>query len=458
MALTNRSDSALFITVNSPTLLSSSSLYYSSTMAGRSLVYPNETTTEAGSKHLKFVENLTTQITLIVSVIGLIGNACTMIVLNRQAMRKWRSSMLLSALAGVDFLYLLIIFLSIVDTSTGSIIGFHRSLIVCEVTVYITHICSFLSANFTLSFTLQRFVAVLFPLHANTIISSRSSTINIFILVLIGCSFYSFSFFVTHISKNQCEENENHPALYPLLIVDTCLTFVLPFIFILLFNCAIVYKLRNRKRFTNIFGGSLTTAPGSRNQRTSSPIRLSKGDLYHERQRLYESNSIDTNFIPLKDTARTSIGTPTSQTNRQISSSCIESTVPIPNELSPVSAANSNSNRQAISQRTTKMLVICSTTFLLFNSPYCAVLLYSIISKKDFKRTLGILRHFYFMSFCLNFFLYSLCGNRFRHELITLFKSCWQKCCTQNMRSHWLRIDKLPQEQNFTRVPSKTDA
>ncbi|CAF1020867.1 unnamed protein product, partial [Adineta ricciae] len=221
--------------------------------------------------------------------------------------------------------------------------------------------------------------------------------------------------------------------------------------------------------------GSLTTAPGSRNQRTSSPIRLSKGDLYHERQRLYESNSIDTNFIPLKDTARTSIGTPTSQTNRQISSSCIESTgtgneylarlsnspistVPIPNELSPVSAANSNSNRQAISQRTTKMLVICSTTFLLFNSPYCAVLLYSIISKKDFKRTLGILRHFYFMSFCLNFFLYSLCGNRFRHELITLFKSCWQKCCTQNMRSHWLRIDKLPQEQNFTRVPSKTDA
>ncbi|CAF1676347.1 unnamed protein product [Adineta ricciae] len=129
MALTNRSDSALFITVNSPTLLSSSSLYYSSTMAGRSLVYPNETTTEAGSKHLKFVENLTTQITLIVSVIGLIGNACTMIVLNRQAMRKWRSSMLLSALAGVDFLYLLIIFLSIVDTSTGSIIGFHRSLI-----------------------------------------------------------------------------------------------------------------------------------------------------------------------------------------------------------------------------------------------------------------------------------------------------------------------------------------
>lgn len=207
-------------------------------------------------ENLPLVERLTIYLTFIVSVIGIIGNAGTIIVLNQHTMRKWRSSILLSALAVVDFLYLLIIFLSIVDQLTHQAIGFHRSLFFCQSTVYITHVCSFLSASFTLSFTLQRFVAVLFPLHANTIISTRSSTINILLLVVLGCSFYSFSFFVTNISQGQCREDESYPVLFPLLIVDICLTFLLPFIFILLFNIAIVYKLQSRKKFTTRFGRS----------------------------------------------------------------------------------------------------------------------------------------------------------------------------------------------------------
>jgi hypothetical protein len=207
-----------------------------------------------GYEDLPIVERLTIYITFITSIIGIIGNACTIVVLNQHAMRKWRSSILLSALAAVDLLYLLIIFLSIIDILTNQAIGLHRSLLFCQITVYITHVCSFLSAAFTLSFTLQRFVAVLFPLHANAIISNRASIINIFLLIFISCTFYSFSFFVTNISHGQCREDESYPALFPLLIVDICLTFVLPFIFILLFNFAIVYKLQSRKKFTSRFG------------------------------------------------------------------------------------------------------------------------------------------------------------------------------------------------------------
>jgi hypothetical protein len=205
-------------------------------------------------EQLTWVERLTIYITFIVSIIGLVGNVCTMIVLNSRSMRKWRSSILLTALAAADFLYLLIIFLSIIDTLTYQAIGLHRSLLLCQTTVYITHVCSFLSANFTLSFTLQRFVAVLFPLHANKIISTRSSTINIILLIVFSASFYSFSFFLTNISNGICKEDERYPALFPLLIVDTCLTFVLPFIVIVCFNCAIVYKLRARKQFDHRFG------------------------------------------------------------------------------------------------------------------------------------------------------------------------------------------------------------
>lgn len=218
-----------------------------------SISLPNERLEKIAQKIL-FVERLTIQITLIVSIIGLIGNACTIVILNRQSMRKWRSSVLLSSLAIVDFLYLFIIFLSIIDELTNYMIGLNRSLVLCQSTVYITHVCSFLSANFTLSFTLQRFVAVIFPLHAHKVISYRSSFINILVLLILACSFYSFSFFVTNVSSGQCREDETYPALFPLLIVDTCLTFVLPFIFIVIFNCAIVYKLQQRKRFSGVLG------------------------------------------------------------------------------------------------------------------------------------------------------------------------------------------------------------
>jgi 7 transmembrane receptor (rhodopsin family) len=241
MENTNHSDSFLFLNINSANHYDNKSLFHNDQLS-------------FNYKNLPLVERLAIYITFVVSTIGIIGNACTIIVLNQQTMRKWRSSILLSALAVADLLYLLIIFLSIIDTLTYQAIGFHRSLLLCLTTVYITHVCSFLSATFTLSFTLQRFVAVFFPLHANTIISRRSSVINILLLIFISCTFYSFSFFLTNISHGQCREDENYPALFPLLIVDICLTFVLPFIFILLFNCAIVYKLQERKKFTKKFG------------------------------------------------------------------------------------------------------------------------------------------------------------------------------------------------------------
>jgi hypothetical protein len=209
---------------------------------------------------------------------------------------------------------------------------------------------------------------------------------------------------------------------------------------------------------------SLTTSTtgNTSNQSKSSSNRLPKNDLYHERQRLYESN---VNLS--KNENKTSNNIPSS--HRKNSIHYLESTTPnngysfhprvstatMSNELTPVSPSNSNTNRQEISQRTTKMLVICSTTFLLFNSPYCAVLLYSIISKVVLTRTLGILRHFYFMSFCLNFFLYSLCGNRFRHELILLFKTFSRKCCSQNIHLHWLGIKKIPKQPSFTCVTTR---
>lgn len=202
--------------------------------------------------------------------------------------------------------------------------------------------------------------------------------------------------------------------------------------------------------------GSLTMASYHRNASECCP----------ERQRLYQPNGNNTNndYIQLKKERKI--------VTRKISTPCMESVrsgneylsrITHPRLSTPTlsyeyvpTTGNGVSYRQTISQRTTKMLVICSTTFLIFNSPYNAVLFYSIISKHVLTRPLDILRHFYFMSFCLNIFLYSLCGNRFRHELIILLKAICRRCCLRSFRQHWLRFDKVPQQSSFSRATTRT--
>lgn len=203
------------------------------------------------------------------------------------------------------------------------------------------------------------------------------------------------------------------------------------------------------------------------NTTVTNSSRRQSSDCYQERQRLYPSNG-HIRFQPdeFPYSAERKLLT------RKISTSCVDSlrsgneylarlshprlsTPSISNEYVMPSGHTFN-HHQTISQRTTKMLVICSTTFLLFNSPYCAVLFYSILSKHVLTRALDILRYFYFMSFCLNFFLYSLCGYRFRHELIVLSKKFCRKCCSENLRQRWSILTKLPNRSSISRTTART--
>lgn len=190
-------------------------------------------------------------------------------------------------------------------------------------------------------------------------------------------------------------------------------------------------------------------------------------DCCNERQRLYQANgrtrtsdciSLKREKTAKKQRISNSCGDAT-QSGTEYLANFSHSRLSTPtisyDHVTPSPATNTN-HRQTISQRTTKMLVICSTTFLIFNSPYCAVLLYSVITKHVLTRTMDILRYFYFMSFCLNFFLYSLCGNRFRHELVSLSKACCRKCCPQNLRQHWLKPEKMPQQSSDSRATIRT--
>lgn len=191
----------------------------------------------------------------------------------------------------------------------------------------------------------------------------------------------------------------------------------------------------------------LETSMVTTNYRPQSPR-----ESCQERQRLYPTEEPSVSSRRMTGTRK--ISTPCLESPRTVLESCNHPRLSTPTLSFEYTTTNhsSSNRRHTISQRTTKMLLICSTTFLIFNSPYCAVLFYSVISKHVLTRTLDILRYFYFMSFCLNFFLYSLCGNRFRHELVTLFK----RMCSTNLRQSWFHFEKIPHQSSLSRTTGRT--
>ncbi len=95
------------------------------------------------------------------------------------------------ALASSDLVYNLI--LALVWISRANLYDVVNINYVCQITICVSYICSFLSAAFTLIFTFQRFMAVVQPLKLATGFSLQSTRfIKRLILVLIGKFNYVF--------------------------------------------------------------------------------------------------------------------------------------------------------------------------------------------------------------------------------------------------------------------------
>ena len=71
------------------------------------------------------------------------------------------------------------------------------------------------------------------------------------------------------------------------------------------------------------------------------------------------------------------------------------------------------------------MLLAASTVFLVFNLPYHLLLFCFLLKQTQPEwmfRAVNIARLWFFASFCVNFFVYAICGQRFRTEVVRLFR------------------------------------
>lgn len=125
-------------------------------------------------------------------LIGFIGNFLSCIVFLNTHLKMRSSSYYLAALATADFGFLVSLLLVWLNSTLGWRV-FNKDGW-CETLVYASAVCSSLSVWLIVAFTVERFIAVQYPLHRPHICTiARAKTI-IFVLVVLAFLSHSYSF------------------------------------------------------------------------------------------------------------------------------------------------------------------------------------------------------------------------------------------------------------------------
>lgn len=318
---------------------------------------------------------------------------------------------------------------------------------ICQLTIAITYICSFLSAAFTTLFTFQRFMAVLRPLKSATNFSLQSPCF-IKRLILGLCVFsllvYSYSLFLYDTEPKKDHENteafskcgpKDHRKNLLLIIdntVDTLLTLIIPSFGIIFMNVAICRSFSNYQK-ESLFKEKDKLIGMKKSKSVRSTFSNYDEAILYQETSLNEDDtmrrsSLTSNIIEIEPNEFKILSTKNSTTYLGLPLKPESKTIISSNEMPHKASHQTTSSRHV-----TKTLLIVSFAFIFLNSPFRASQLFSFvrmfISKNyvysNFEFAINeVLLNLYFTSYSVNFFLYSLCGRKFRDSLKALVYFC----------------------------------
>lgn len=186
---------------------------------------------------------------LILVVVGSIGNTFVIILFGRRALRTTSRSIgsnlsvypFLFYMAISDNVYLIILFCLWLTNYVNIL---HRSGI-CQLTLYLSYICNFINAYYTVSFTIQRLFAVIKPIRVSHVLSWRRSRTLALIIIGIGSLIYSYIPFLIGVVNGKCFSYEKTRWINELMdIIDCFVVFLLPYVLIIVMNTFILFSLR----------------------------------------------------------------------------------------------------------------------------------------------------------------------------------------------------------------------
>ena len=181
--------------------------------------------------------------TPLIVVLGACGNIASMLVLFLTKLRGQSSSYYLSALAASDTGFLLTQLVAWLEEVQ---LPLFLQPVVCQLTQYVANCCSFTSAWFVVAFTVERFVAVCYPLHRPSFCTVHRAKMVIGALAGVSALVNSYALVIVRPipvddGLTLCDiDFGRYPSVgFYLTAVDIVTTLVLPFLLIVLLNVQI---------------------------------------------------------------------------------------------------------------------------------------------------------------------------------------------------------------------------
>lgn len=180
-------------------------------------------------------------------LLGLIGNLLSCVVFLNTHLRMRSSSYYLAALATTDFSFLITLLLVWLNNTAGWEV-FNKDGW-CEMVTYVGNVCSSLSVWLIVAFTVERFIAVQYPLHRPHMCTiARAKTI-VLILTVLALISHSYSFVTAGVTRHPeagelcLMKKEWTEVMRIVSIVDSIASLIAPIILIVVMNAMITRNL-----------------------------------------------------------------------------------------------------------------------------------------------------------------------------------------------------------------------
>ena len=272
----------------------------------------------------------------------------------------------------------------------------------CQLTIYLANLSSFLSVYYIVAFTVERFIVVMFPLRRRTICTVRRAKIVCVILGVFALLFYSFSLWMNGVRPssdgNTCMILPQYTQYSHILMnVDTVLTLVVPSVPIITLNSLIAIKLYRTNKNRRNLPSRTCYRVGVRSKSNISIGTNTASEL---------SSHSGLTSIEMRPCTRRSRANGT------------------------VRRVNGGRSTSGMQMKTTRLLLIISTVFIVLNIPSHAFRLHlfidSLYSDNDddelsfsytFFNWQQVCQLIYYVNFSINFFFYSAFAQGFANGL-----------------------------------------
>lgn len=208
-------------------------------------------------------------------LLGLVGNLLSCVVFLKTHLKLRSSSYYLAALATTDFSFLISLLLVWLNSTIGWKVFNNNGW--CETLVYVSAVCSSLSVWLIVAFTVERFIAVQYPLHRPHMCTiTRAKTI-ILVLTILALVSHSYCFITAGVVKNQdgdevCDLKIEYLGTMKIIsIIDSIASLIVPLVLLIVMNTMI---MRNLLKFGRRFNQEPYTTNCS--NREKSDINLNQ--------------------------------------------------------------------------------------------------------------------------------------------------------------------------------------